>query len=212
MNENRVLIVDDHPVMRMAIRIAISKEQDLALVGEAGTLAEGRRLAEELQPVLILLDLYLPDGNGLEFVCFRNEHLPDTKILVLTSSNNEDDILAVLKAGVEGIIGKDSPLERIQFAIRKVLAGNSYLMNGAANALMREYQKGETHREAQAFSLSKRELQVMGHLARGETNAEIAAGLFISESTIRTHIQRILHKIGLQNKNQLIIYAAKHYR
>ena len=212
MNENRVLIVDDHPMMRMAIRTAISKQHDLELVGEAGTLADGRRLAEELQPVLILLDLYLPDGNGLEFVCFRNEHLPDTKILVLTSSNNEDDILAVLKAGVEGIIGKDSPPERIQFAIKKVLAGNSYLMNGAADALLREYQKGETHEEAQALSLSAREMQVMEHLARGETNAEIAAGLFISESTIRTHIQRILHKIGLQNKNQLIIYAAKHYR
>ena len=212
MSENRVLIVDDHPLMRMAIRTAISKQHDLALVGEAGTLADGRRLAEELQPDLILLDLYLPDGNGLELVRFCNEHLPDTKILVITSSSNEDEILAVLKAGVEGIIGKDSPPERIQSAIRKVLAGNSYLMNGAANALLREYQKGETHGEAQALSLSARELQVMEFLARGETNAEIAAGLFISESTVRTHLQRILHKLGLKNKNQLIIYAAKHCR
>lgn len=212
MNENRVLIVDDHPLMRMAIRTAISKQHDLALVGEAGTLADGRRLAEELQPGLILLDLYLPDGNGLELARFCNEHLPDTKILVITSSSNEDEILAVLKAGVKGIIGKDSPPERIQLAIRKVLAGSSYLMNGAANALLREYQKGEPHGEAQALSLSARELQVMEYLARGETNAEIAAGLFISESTVRTHLQRILHKLGLQNKNQLVIYAAEHYR
>ena len=212
MNENRVLIVDDHPLMRMAIRTAISKQHDLALVGEAGTLADGRRLAEELQPDLILLDLYLPDGNGLELARFCNEHLPDTKILVITSSSNEDEMLAVMKAGVEGIIGKDSPPERIQFAIREVLAGNNYLMNGAANALLREYQKGETHGEAQALSLSARELQVMKFLARGETNAEIAAELFICESTVRTHLQRILHKLGLQNKNQLVIYAAEHYR
>ena len=211
MRKVKILIVDDHPMMRIAINTAISNQPDMMVVGEAGTVAGGKRLLTELNPDMLLLDLYLPDGNGLQLVKFRNEHFLETKVLVITSSRNENDILAVLEAGAEGIIGKDSPPERLQHAVRKVLRGSHYLMDEATRALMQAIQKRESKEERFGGELSSRELQVMNILSRGATNKEIARELVISESTVRTHLQRILQKLELGNRHELTIYALKHF-
>ena len=211
MIKKNILIVEDHPIMRIAISTAVSNQNDMIVVGEAGTVAEGKRILLELKPDLLLLDLYLPDGNGLRLVEYRNEHAEGTKVLVITSASKEDDILAVLKAGAEGIIGKNSSPERVQYAIRKVLEGKNFLMDAAAKAIINALRKNGRPIDSLRRTLSSRELQVIGCLARGAANKKIARELVISESTVRTHLQHISQKLGLQNKNELIVYAAQHF-
>lgn len=209
MKPSSILIIDDHPMMRAALKATLHNQPDLKICEEAGTLEEGKRLMEALQPNLLLLDLYLPDGNGKELIAYRNANCPQTKVLVVTSASDEKEILAVLKAGAQGIIGKNAPAERVQFAVREVLGGRSYLMEEAAYALLHAYQQQE-QLEEERQSLSSREQQVMALLARGATNKDIAAELVISESTVRTHLMRISNKLKLENKRELVLYAVKH--
>ena len=211
MTVSNILVVEDHPLMRIAIKSALSNQDDIRVVGESSTIQEGKRMLLELKPELLLLDLYLPDGNGIELVEFRNEQLQETRILIITSSSNETEILAVLKAGAEGIIGKDSSPDILRFAICEVLDGNNYLMNSGAVALLRAFQKNERPPEISQRLLSQRKSQVLKLMARGATNKQIAEELVISESTVRSHLQLIMQEIGLHNKRELILYAAKYF-
>jgi DNA-binding NarL/FixJ family response regulator len=184
---------------------------DFHVVGEGSTIARGMSLLLEHKPDLLLLDLYLPDGNGVNLVEFRNEHARDTKILIITSSSNETEILAVLKAGAEGIIGKDSPPDLLRFAIREVLDGRNYLTNCCAQALLHSFKRNEQTSENPQRPLSQRKLQVLKLLAKGATNKQIAEKLVISESTVRSHLQLISQELGLKNKRELLVYAMKHF-
>ncbi len=212
MNEFKILLIDDHPMMRAALKAAIQNQTGLQVAGEAGTLGEGRRLIDVLQPDLLLLDLYLPDGNGKELITYRNAHCPRMKVLVVTSASDEEVILAVLKAGVDGMIGKNAPAERVQYAIREVLGGRCYLMEEATQILLRAFQQRPGELKVSQDLLSEREQGVIALLARGASNQDIAAELVISESTVRSHLQRISQKIGTQNKRELVLYFAKHYK
>jgi two-component system response regulator NreC len=196
--------------MRIAIKTVLVHSDDFHVIGEGSTIAKGMSLLLEHKPDLLLLDLYLPDGNGVNLVAFRNEHSRDTKILVITSSNNETEILAVLKAGAEGIIGKDSPPDLLRFAISEVLDGKNYLTNCCTMALLNSFKRNEQTSENLQRSLSQRKLQVLKLLAKGATNRQIANELVISESTVRSHLQLISQELGLKNKRELIVYAMKH--
>ena len=143
MNTTTILIVDDHPMMRTALRITLEDQADLRVVGEAGTVAEGRRQAIALKPDLILLDLYLPDGSGLDLIHFRNEQLPGTRILVVTSSNNEKDIVDAVHAGADSYVVKDSPPEHLLLALRTVLAGKNFLTPGATGILLKQLRQSQ---------------------------------------------------------------------
>ena len=207
MSTATILIVDDHPMMRTALRIALEDQPDLAVVGEAGSVAQGKLRAVALKPDLILLDLYLPDGNGVELIRFRNDMLPETRILVVTSSNNEKDLIAVMDAGAENYIVKDSSPEQLLQGVRAVLGGVSFLTLGATRILLKKLRQPETETRADGSNLSEREKQILQHLAGGATNAEIANALYITESTVRTHFQRISKKLNLLNHSQLMLYA-----
>ena len=211
METKTILIIEDHPLMRTAINAALSNLDDIVVVSEGCSVAEGKRMLMEAHPDLLLLDLYLPDGNGLQLVEFRNESTPATKILVITSASREDEILSVLKAGAEGIIGKDSSAERVRFAVREVLAGKNYLMEEGTRVLLRTFQADGSSNRTPLDSLSPRKAQVLKLLASGATNREIAQELVISESTVRSHLQQISQRLGLKNKRELVLFAAKHF-
>jgi len=204
-----ILIIEDHPLMRIAIKSALVHRDDFHVVGEGSTIADGMSLLLEHKPDLLLLDLYLPDGNGVNLVTFRNEHTRATKTLVITSSSNEAELLAVLKAGAEGIIGKDSPPDLLRFAISEVLDGKNYLTKNCTMALLHSFQKNGRNSENPQRTLSQRKLQVLKLLAKGATNRQIANELVISESTVRSHLQLISQDLGLKNKRELIVYAMK---
>jgi DNA-binding NarL/FixJ family response regulator len=208
MDTRKVLIVDDHPLMRTALQITVEESADLKVVGQAGSLLEARQLAEELQPDLLMLDLYLPDGNGLEMIHFRNEHLPTMRILVVTSSKAETDLMAALQAGADSYIMKDSTPEQLLKAVGNVLSGENFLSPGATVILLKQMRQ-PTAEAKKSFgpALSAREEEILRYLASGASNSDIAATLHISESTLRTHLQHILTKLGLQNRTQAVVYA-----
>ena len=227
MTAKKILIVDDHPLMRTALRITLEDTGGLDVVGEAGTLQEGRQKALVLKPDLIVLDLYLPDGSGLDLIYFRNEQLPKSRILVLTSSKIEKDIITVMEAGADSYMVKDSLPEQLLQAVQTVLAGESFLTPGATSILLKHLRQPEREadeKQSNATSavvdegkgrnkgpvdLSERERQILHHLAGGASSVEIAQTLHISDSTLRTHFQHILKKLGLQNRSQAVIYAVK---
>ena len=211
MNTTTILIVDDHPMMRTALRIALEDEADLTVVGEAGTVAEGRRQASALKPDLILLDLYLPDGSGLELIHFRNEQMSATRILMMTSSSNEKDIMDAVRAGADSYLVKDSPPEELLLALRTVMAGESFLTPGATGILLKQLRQPPSGSKPEETPLSVREKEILHHLAGGASSTEAAEALRISESTLRTHMQHILKKLALQNRAQAIIYAVKNH-
>ncbi len=206
-----ILIVDDHPMMRTAIRFVIEDQPGLKVAGEAGSIKEGRQAALAFRPDLILLDLYLPDGSGMDMIRFRNEQLPKVKILVLTSSNNEQDITDAVKAGADGYVVKDSPPEQLILAVRSILAGRAFLTPVATNILLKQLRADGVKPQDNDLQLSDRELEIMKILARGATNSVIAEELKIAESTVRSHFQRIQKKLGFTNHNQTLIYAVQNY-
>ena len=172
---------------------------------------EGRQKAIQLKPDLMLVDIYLPDGSGIEMIQFRNANLPGTLILVVTSSDNEKDIVAAINAGAESYGVKDSSPEQLLQGVRAVLAGRSFPPGVTGSLLKRPRQTG-TETGAPCSNLSPREKQILQQLAGGATNFEIAKALYVTESTIRTHFQRIRKKLGLANHNQLMLYAADHFK
>ena len=208
MDTRKVLIVDDHPLMRTALQIMVEESADLKVVGQAGSLLEARQLAEELQPDLLMLDLYLPDGNGLEMIHFRKMHLPSMRILVVTSSKAETDLLAALQAGADSYVMKDSSPEQLLKAVRNVLSGENFLSPGATVILLKQMrQPAAEPKQPSKPALSAREEEILHFLASGASNNDIAAALHISESTMRTHLQHIITKLGLQNRTQAVVYA-----
>lgn len=206
-----ILIIDDHPMMRTALRITMEDQPNLVVVGEAGSVAEGIRLAASLKPDLILLDFFLPDGTGLDVIQFRNEYLPATRVLIMTSSNHEKDIISALEAGANSYVVKDSPAGQFLQAVQSVIEGGAFLTPGATDILLKHIRLKGEELEDNGKPLSPREIEILRILASGAANAEIAGKLDISASTLRTHFQRILKKLGLQNHSQVIVYAVKHF-
>ena len=163
-----VLIVDDHPMMRIALRIALDEAPDLQVVGEAGSLAEGKQMALLLKPDLMLLDIYLPDGSGAELIHYRNEHLPEARILVLTSSSSEKDLMAAMEAGAERYMGKDSSPEHLIQGARAVLSGMHFLTPGATGILLKNLRQPGAEPGACDAALSERSIRGATHFHAGK--------------------------------------------
>lgn len=213
MRNTIILIVDDHPMMRKALKLALEDQGGLMIVHEADTVREGIRKAEELQPDLILLDLYLPDGNGVELVRKQQELFPRSRILVVTSSKKESDVIQTIEAGVTSYIVKDAPPEQFMLAVRSVLSGNAFVTPAVTNIVLKHMRDAGTQPPdaIEGVPLSERELEIMRLLAHGANNTEIGQKLQISESTVRTHSQRIQKKLGVRSHNHLIVHAVQNY-
>ena len=204
----RVLIADDHPVVRRGLRTLLTSEPGLEPVGEATDGAEAVLLARSLQPDVILLDMVMPRKNGLEAIIEIKRENPEARILVLTSFAEDEKVFPAIKAGALGYLLKDSSPEELLEAIRNVYQGQSSLHPTIARKLINELKRPSELTPAQTI-LTDREVEVLKLVAQGFTNQEIADRLTLSEWTVRTHMRNILDKLHLANRTQAALYALK---
>ncbi|BCB84983.1 response regulator [Phytohabitans suffuscus] len=190
----RLLIVDDHPIVRDGLRGAFTGHADFEVVGEAGNGADAVARAEVLRPDVVLMDLRMPGVDGVAATQRLRERLPEVRVLVLTTFDTDSDVLPAIEAGATGYLLKDAPVEELLRAVRAAARGEAVLAPSVAGRLM-----GRVRQPARG-ALSQRELQVLKLVADGATNREAAAKLFISEASIKTHLLRIYDKLGVRDR------------
>ena len=208
-----VLIVDDHPLFREGLKAIIGRNPRFQVIGEAGTAQEGLQMARRHQPNLILLDISLPDRNGIQLTRDIRALLPDTRILIVSMHAKIDYIAEAFQAGATGYVVKESAAERLLKGIEYVLRGDYFLDSSVSRQvvkrLMESPAKEEKISDAGYGSLSAREQEVMRLLAEGLSRKEIAQRLFISPKTVENHRTNIMNKLGLHGTMDLIRYAAR---
>ena len=207
----RLLIVDDLPLFRVGIGSALAAA-DFEVVGEATTAKDAVEKARELQPDVVLLDILMPGGSGLEVVDEIISVSPGSKVMLLTASESEEDLLIGVKAGARAYLTKDTPLPDLIAAIDAVGAGGAVLSPTMAGKLLDVTNQLLRHEEllqARKPTLTGREIEVLGLVAQGNTSREIGDLLFISENTVKNHIRNILDKLGLHSRNEAVLYAVR---
>jgi NarL family two-component system response regulator LiaR len=204
----RVLIVDDHAVVREGLRALIDVDPELELVGEAADGVEAVQKARSLQPDVILLDLVMPRMGGIEAIGEIKQENPGARILVLTSFAEDDKVFPAIKAGALGYLLKDSSAQELLLAIRDVHQGEPTMHPTIARRLMRELQRPPDLPPTED-PLTEREVEVLRFVAQGLSNQEIADVLVLSERTVRTHVTNILTKLHLANRTQAALYALR---
>ena len=208
----RVVLVDDHALFRRGMR-ELLQTNGLEVVGEAGTGAAGVRLALELAPDVVVMDLRMPGISGIEATRLLLESAPASRVLVVTVSAEEDDVLDALLAGACGYVLKDAAIDEIVAAIRAAAVGESFISPHVAVRLVRRLRtdhEARTQLSEPDDRLTKRELDVLRLLALGYENNEIADALFLSGATVKRHVSAILEKLGLHNRIQAAVYAVRH--
>lgn len=204
----RVVIIDDHVVVRKGIRALLSVQKDIEVVGEAGDGREAIGLAEALLPDVVLMDLVMPDMDGVEATRQVIGRLPQTRVLVLTSFSADDKVFPALKAGALGYLLKDSTPDDLLDAIRQVYRGESALHPAIARKVLHELTRPPGSSKV-VEPLTERELEVLKLITRGLSNQEIAELLVIAEATVRVHVSNILAKLHLNSRTQAALYALK---
>jgi len=200
----RIMIVDDHPMMLEALQLGIANEEDLVFAGSAANGIDAIGMAKEIKPDLIIMDLFLPGMSGIAAMQKIHESMPGVAVLFLSSSFDEEDILAAVAAGAYGYLQKSQPRTAIMHAIREVARGSKYFPPEIAGKLA----EAVYHHQSRLTALSAREKEVLSLLGEGLTYDRLAQRLSVSESTIRVHTHNICNKLGI-NRTELIIYAAK---
>jgi DNA-binding NarL/FixJ family response regulator len=213
----RVGLVDDQALFRTGIRMLVSSQPDLEFVGEAGNGAEGIEMAAEARPDVILMDIRMPVLDGIaatEGILAAAEAAGRTppRIVVLTTFDLDESAARAIRGGASGFVLKDADPEFLLAAIRTVHAGNSVIAASATKELLEHFGPGEPRRNRpEAFgTLTARERDIFLLAARGLSNAEIAGSEFLSEATVKTHVSRILAKLGLRDRVQLVVFAFEH--
>jgi NarL family two-component system response regulator LiaR len=208
MENIRLLIIDDHPMMREALITALADEKDMQVVGEAADGIEGVRLVEEYRPDVILMDLLMPGMDGLESIAMIIEANPEAKILVVTSLEDEDKILAAIQAGALGYFPKTAPRTFLLEAIRKVADGIPYLPSGIALKLFSSIRGLKAPAKSPVDEvLTPRQEQILALMGEGRSDQEIGKLLHLEEPTVRSHVHRILQRLGLENRARAVAYA-----
>jgi DNA-binding NarL/FixJ family response regulator len=199
----RVLVVDDHPVVRQGLRTFLDLQDDITVVGEAADGWDCVEKAEQLRPDVVLLDLRMPDADGVAALCGLRERALPTRVLVLTSFTDPAAVLPAVRAGAAGYVYKDIDPSALATAIRAVHAGHVLLNHDVARLLI----AGDA--QPPGVHLTAREREVLGELAHGRSNREIARTLTLSEKTVKTHVSAVLSKLGVADRTQAALYAVR---
>lgn len=205
--ESRIVIAEDHTILREGLRALLSTDPELRVVGEAKDGREAIRCVEQLEPDLILMDLSMPKMNGVEAIREIKNRIPETRVLALTVHKAEEFVLEVLQAGADGYILKDASAEELVMAIRSVLGGQRYLSPAVSQMVIEGYLAGRKTCESPWDTLTKREREILKLIAEGHKNKEIADYLCISVKTVEKHRANLMKKLDLHSAAALTAYA-----
>jgi two-component system response regulator DevR len=208
----RVLLVDDHAIVRLGLTALLDHEPEVEVVGEAGTAAEAFKAVERLRPDVVLMDIRMPGEGGIEATRRITDHFPDTKVVMLTSFADEELVVRAIRAGAMGYVLKEVGNNELLRAITAASRGEALLDPATTARLLARVRHSEQKADQDAFrDLSGRELDVVAEVARGKTNAEIAQTLNLSEKTVRNYLSTVLEKLNLTNRVELATYAVEHH-
>jgi len=210
MHSTKVLIVDDHALLRQGVRNTIEPEEDFEVVGEAENGAEALAKAKELKPDLILMDISMPHGNGLEALSAIKKELPDVKIIMLTVHDKDENLLEAIKRGAEGFLSKNVRAKALLDSLRGAMRGEAAISRYMAGKILKEFTRlAEIEAKKTSGQLTPREKEVLQKLSEGLSNREIGLSLCISENTVKVHVKNIFRKLHLQNRNEAAAYAQR---
>lgn len=198
----RVLLVDDHAIVREGLRLLLKFDPEIEVVGEASDGKEALERARELSPQVVLMDLLMPRMDGIAATEAIKEQLPEVEVVALTSVLEDASVVGAVRAGAIGYLLKDTNGEELRKALKAAAAGQVHLSAAAAKRLMREFKAPATHE-----SLTAREAEVLHHLAYGLSNKEIAEQLTIGEETVKSHVSHVLAKLGARTRTQAALFA-----
>lgn len=206
-----VLIADDHPMVRQGLRVFLELQPDIEVVGEAADGAQAARLAQELQPDVVLLDLVMPGTDGVTAIELMAEAAVDSRVLIVTSFGEYRTVVPAIRAGARGYVSKEVEPSALAAAIRAVAAGHVLLGPEVAAALLSGDASQTPDNAAGADpQLTAREREVLDLIARGRSNREIARALTVSEKTVKTHVSSVLMKLGVADRTQAALWAVRH--
>lgn len=208
MDQIRVLLVDDHNVVRQGLKLFLATQPDINVVGEADNGAAALQAVGQHEPDVVLMDLLMPQLDGISATQQIKVRYPDVEVIALTSFVEDSQVAAVIKAGAIGYLLKDVQPAELATAIRAAQRGEVHLHPQAARRLMQAI--GPKEQSAVAEPLTDREVEVLKALARGESNKQIADTLIVSEKTVKAHVSNILGKLNLQSRTQAVLYALRH--
>ena len=204
----RVMIVDDHEVVREGLRTLIGRQKAMSVVGEAATAKEATETAARARPDVVIMDVRLPDGSGIEACRAIRDARPATGVIMLTSYADDDALFAAILAGAAGYLLKDAKGQIVLDAIAAVAQGRSLLDPTVTGKVLERVRKG-TGEDPGLASLTDQERKVLDHVAEGKTNREIGEAMFLSEKTVKNYVSRILDKLGLARRAEAAAYMAK---
>jgi DNA-binding NarL/FixJ family response regulator len=211
-NPYRILIADDHPHARKAILAMLEDDPYFDIVGQAKNGKEAIEMSQQLNPDIILMDIQMPELNGLEATKVIKEKSPFIKIIILSVSDNVADLFTAIQYGAQGYLLKNmDPDEWLQY-LHSVVEGKSDATRGMAGKLLYQFREKDLQDSSEAKSLTRREKEILLLISEGISNKQIADQLFISENTVKNHLKNLLEKLELDNRVQLAIYAIKHFK
>jgi two-component system NarL family response regulator len=211
----RTLIVDDHALFRRGLEIVLVSESDIEVVGQAGDGAEAVQKAAESVPDIVLMDVRMPRSSGIQACRAIKDAAPSAKIIILTMSDEEEDLFEAIRAGASGYLLKDIPLDEVAEAVRAVHGGQSLISPSMAGKLLTEFatlakrDQDQPPQQLPAPKLTDREMQVLKLVARGMNNRDIAKELFISDNTVKNHVRNILEKLQIHSRMEAVMVAVR---
>jgi DNA-binding NarL/FixJ family response regulator len=204
-----ILIVDDHEVVRMGLRTLLERRPGFAVVGEAGTVQDAVRIARQAQPDVVIMDIRLPDGNGVEACREIREERPETKVIMLTSYADDEALFGSIMAGASGYLLKQTRGQSLAEAIEKVAKGESLLDPAITDRVLERMRRLASGEGDELSTLSPQERKILTAIAEGKTNKEIAQEVFLSDKTVKNYVSSILSKLNLRRRSEAAAFIAE---